>query len=454
MKLVKMTSWLRSHSGGLGDALRFERKRYLLSVCFFTFSFLPHIGHSQEVSEPFSSKDESIQAVPVIDLSEDLSQRLEALFQNILLLEEDADAFDSRLGESYMAYGGLLTKAGRLDEARDMYAKSLHLAKINNGVYSLEQRPILSAMFNLHDVEGDLEEMEAAITQILWLERKNPEVSDNYSYDLLLRMGAAFIELYYERPRINEASLAKVQKAIRYLRLAVRNYPDIKLSETQQPYGDLALLHYISGQINRDLGRVYQDQSKIRGFREQETRQVILPTSNFVGRAARALDLYFEKAQAEESVEHMVRALRDKGDLFLLFDRFNDAAYFYEEAWKMADQLEDGHELLQGFEEPAKLPDFNYSGARLSANTSDRTVFVPVNFDLHHNGRVRKVYTKNGTGPYPKLTSRAKRAARATVFRPIIEGGKMVAAKDVTFDIRVRLRNGETLASVGGQASE
>ena len=454
MKLAKITTRRRLYQRRLGSVLRVERNNYLLSACFFIFTLSTTVIHSQEVNQPFSSRDDAIKPVPVVDLPEDLGDRLEALFQNILLLEEEADAFDSRLGESYLAYGGLLTKAGRLDEARDMYAKALHLAKINNGVYSLEQRVILSSIFNLHDVDGDLEEMEAALGQILWLERKNPEITDNYSYDLLLRMGAAFIALYYERPRINEASLAKVQKAIRYLRLAVRKYPDIKLSETQPPYGDLALLHYISGQINRELGRVYQDHSKIRGFREQETRQVILPSSNFVGKAAKELDLYLFKAREENSIEHMVRALRDKGDLFLLFDRFGDAAYFYEQAWKLAEQLDEDHELRKAFEEPTKLPDFNYSAARLSANTGDRTVFVPVNFDIHHNGRVRKVYTQNGTGPYPKLTARAKRVARATVFRPIIEDGKMVGAKDVTYDMKVRLRNSETLASVGDQASE
>ena len=220
------------------------RLRSALSGCLVALTLIYSPAYTQEyLAEDkeeeakkwtFEKENQKVSDIPVVDLPEVLSQNLDGQFEQILKLEEELDAYDDRLGESYSAYAAMLAEAGRLDDARDMYAKVLHLTRINNGVYSLEQRPVLRAMFNVHDKAGELEEMEAAIGQIVWLEHKNPEVKDLYSYDLVLRMGAAFIDLYYTRPRLNETSLSRVQKAIKYLNYAVRNY-DFDLDQRQRP---------------------------------------------------------------------------------------------------------------------------------------------------------------------------------------------------------------------------
>lgn len=400
-----------------------------------------------EASDPLVSDVEAatISDTPIVNLPADLSLSIDRQFENILRLEEELEAFDQRLGESYYAYASSLAKAGRIDEARDMYAKVLHLSKINNGVYSLEQRPILRKMFEIHHLTGDVEEMEAALSQIVWLEKKNPEIKDRYSYDLVLKMAGSYIDLYYEKPRQDESSLDRVQKAIKHLSYAVRRY-NINLEDEQQPYGDLAFLHYISSQINIELGRVYRDDFRNRGYSPLERPKVLLPSSNYFGRADLALRRYLTKAKVQNSVEHQVRALRDLGDLNLLYGRIIYAAEFYKLSWEAAAELDDDHVLVLAFTKPAQIPEFTYSQVGRGGKADDRSAYVPVNFDLLSSGRVKKVNTELSESQYPKLAVRARRSAKNLIFRPVIENGKMIASNDVIDEVRVRLRKDEYIA--------
>ena len=390
-----------------------------------------------------------ISDIPIVDLPPELSTNLDSQFQNVLRLEEELDAFDERLGESYFGYATTLAKAGRLEEARDMYAKVLHLSKINNGVYSLEQRPILRAMFELHSVEGDVDAMEAAVNQIIWLERKNPQVRDRYSYDLVTKLAGAYIDLYYTRPRFDEVSLLRVQKAIQYLNYSVRRY-EVQLNEEKQPYGDLAFLHFIISKINAEIGRAdFYDPRRDDGREGFRKRPRLRPATSYFGIAVGTLESYLIRAKFEKNIVHEVRALRDLGDLNLLFERPKSAAYYYKLSWEAAANLDDDHELVKAFEQPVRVPDYDYSSSTLYTNSDSRHAYLPVNLDLESSGRVEKVYRASGEEIDTKIGSRVRRSTRKYVFRPVIENGEMIASNGIDYKVKIRLREDDDLAELG-----
>ena len=390
-----------------------------------------------------------ISDIPIVDLPPELSTNLDSQFQNVLRLEEELDAFDERLGESYFGYAATLAKAGRLEEARDMYAKVLHLSKINNGVYSLEQRPILRAMFELHSVEGDVDAMEAAVNQIIWLERKNPQVRDRYSYDLVTKLAGAYIDLYYTRPRFDDVSLLRVQKAIQYLNYSVRRY-EVQLNEEKQPFGDLANLHFINSKINEEIGRSsFYDPRRDDGRESFRDRPRLRPNTGSFGIALGTLERYLIRAKFEKNIVHEVQALRDLGDLNLLFDRPKSAAYFYRLSWEAATNLDENHELVKAFEQPVRVPDYDYSSSTLYTNSDSRHAYLPVNLDLESSGRVEKVYRVSGEEIDAKIGSRVRRSARKYVFRPVIENGEMIASNGIDYKVKIRLREDDDLVELG-----
>ncbi len=385
----------------------------------------------------------AINPIPQIDLEPEVLADIERQFNNILEIEENEDAFSPVLGEAYLGYGEALSRVGRLDEARDALAKALHLARVNNGVYAIEQRPVLRVLFEMHFSKGELEQAEEALKRVIWLEKKHPEDRDTYSYDMIVRLGNLYIDQYYSNPKITQENLAIVSKGIKYLSYAIKRYGDVPLEEKLMPYGEIALLQFIKSSISAELDRAFKENQRHRTFADLDRSQTSPSRKSFLRLAVGQLTNYYDKAVNEGRVDHQVHALRDLGDIYLLFNRPQIAAEFYNRAWVVAADLSENHELVKGFEQPARLPDFNYAGKRQDYGHSDRFIKVPLSFSLSRLGRVNKIYTEKGEGPYPKLVSRAKRVSKRMMFRPPIENGKMIATEDYNYDINVALRYGE-----------
>lgn len=380
--------------------------------------------------------------IPVIDQSPELRASLERQFEQILKLEEEEDAFSENLGEAYLGYGRLLGEVGRLEEARDMYAKALHISKINNGVYAIEQRPVLRTMFYMFQAQGKVEEMENYLKQVIWLERKQPELRDTFSYDMVLALGNTYIDKYRAWPKITETSLIRINKSIHYLNYAIKRYSDLPLEQGLLPYGEMALLYYFKHRIAIELNRGFYEYSRTRQFTELDKFPAVDSRTSFLNSAQGYLKTYLKKATEEGDIEHQVRALRDLGDINLLFERGRVAESYYEKAWLLASELPPTHELVTSFEQPNKIPDFNYAGAR--ATYLDReveAVYVPLIMNLDRFGRIEKILTKAEDNPLPKYVFRAKRESRKYFFRPPIDNGKMIEAAGHEQTIRVLLRS-------------
>ncbi len=401
-------------------------------------------GASETDTQSFVEQANTIKAVPVIDLSAEMRATLERQFEQIKSLEEQEDAFSENLGEAYLGYGKLLTQVGRLDEAREMYAKSLHLAKINHGVYAIEQRPVLKAMFEMHEAKAESQEMERYLRQLIWLEKKHPDIDDNYSYDLVLKMGNLFIDQYLASPRRTEAGLEKINKGITFMNYAVNRYGDRPLSEVLMPYGELALLYYIRSQVNQELLRSQNESSRFRTQRDKDQ----FPKFRLADQGATAqgfarLEEYLYKAQNENQLEHQVRALRDIGDLYLLFGNTSLAERHYNKAWLQAAQLSEDNELVKSFENPVKIPDFNYAGERRNLVQGAAKVSVPLSMRISKYGKVRNIVAQQDGSLETKYIQRAKRTLRRFKFRPAIENGKMVATENFSHSTDLILKQSE-----------
>ena len=154
---------------------------------------------------------------PLITVSPELRASLKRQFQQIQILKETEDAFSEQLGESYRAYGRSLTQAGRTEEARAMLVNALHIIKVNDGVNSIEQRPVLRELFEMNLALGNTKEMTAQVDRVIWLENRHSEEQDSYSFDMVVRLGNYYLDLYLKKPVSTELNLNHLNKATRYL---------------------------------------------------------------------------------------------------------------------------------------------------------------------------------------------------------------------------------------------
>ncbi|GHA11808.1 hypothetical protein GCM10008090_21990 [Arenicella chitinivorans] len=402
---------------------------------------------AESESEPQAKQEFPVR--PILDLEPELRISLETIFARIVELQETEDAFSANLGEAYLTYGQALVRAGRLQEARKMLANALHITKINNGVNSIEQRPVLASMFELAIAQENLEVSQELVERILWLENNAMDRRDldDFSFPFLVRLGNSYLDRYLYRPIKSATALHQLEQAQRFLTHAVKRYGDRPLNQLYMPYGELALVHLIKSKFKKDVERTWYP-SNDRRANELLRRGVsdlpdFKPIGNAYGRAEQQLFSYLTKSLEENELEHTVKAFISLGDLNLLFNYRTTASQYYEKAWESAQALPAGHALLEKFQQPTALPDFFYAMQREDVEGKLATVLVPLTFALDKYGKVENFTDDTDASTSPKLISRAKRTARRMVFRPAIERGKMMPVEQVSYEVKVKVPRDE-----------
>jgi len=376
---------------------------------------------------------------PVVSLTPELRKSLELQFQEIQTLKETEDAYSEQLGESYLSYGRGLMQAGRIDESRKMLVNAQHIAKINNGVNSIEQRPILRELFEMNLALGNVEETEDHLGRIIWLEKKDPSNRDLYSFDMVARLGNHYLDLYLDNQNLSELSLSYLNSSIRWLSYAINRYGDRPLSEVLLPYGELALAYHMRGRISNEAGRSFPQTQNQRQFRDQVS-SVSFFSGNSFARSENYLKHYLRKSKEERDLINTVRALLALGDLNILSDRVNSASRYYGLAWTGAQNLPVTHPLAESFNAPVKLPSFNFSVVRQPRESDREVELVPLSINVDDDGRVRKVGRESLSEASVSSTNRARRIVKRSRFRPIIENGKLISVKDYHYNVEVTSR--------------
>ncbi len=385
---------------------------------------------------------------PVAVLSPELRDSLERQFQEIQTLKETEDAFSEQLGESYLAYGRTLMQAGRIDESRKMLVNALHIAKINNGVTSIEQRPILRELFEMNFALGNTEETEEHLNRIIWLEKKVPNKDDIYSFDLVVRLGSYYLDLYLNNPIVSEQSLNYLNSSTRYLGYAVNRYGDKPLSQILLPYGELALAHHFKSRIQHEVDRSFYQDTRQRSYTDlnRSASRQGLRLSSF-SRSERYLKDYLRKAKNERDLINTIQALLGLGDLNLLADKTNTASKYYDLAWSGAQNLPVTHPLVESFNAPVKLPSFNFAVVRRPIAPVREFETIPLSIDVDDDGKVRKVAREALIDTSVSNTNRARRIAKRVRFRPVIENGKLTAVNEYRYEVQVSVRKSKAVAT-------
>ncbi|NND81172.1 MAG: hypothetical protein HKN50_01955 [Gammaproteobacteria bacterium] len=370
-----------------------------------------------------------------------LARNIENQFRQISEMLQREDAFSADVGELYFSYAALLLQAADYEKARDAYAYALHVEKINNGIYALEQRPALRGLFDTMFAQGKSKEFEEYLSRIVWLENQNPEQQDTYSFDLLVQVGNYFIDAFMVRPIAGETGRQYLEKAQRYLSFAVARYEHFPLSEMLMPYGEIALASTLQAKMAGRINRYTSYESpRQRSINDVENAQ---PSVNHMvqsfTRADYYLKRYLKKAREEDSPADQARALIQLGDLNLQFKRDSSARKYYELAWSEVEKLPADHELRHQLAKPVTLPAYFYSKTRSEVQPNRRSKLVPMTFAVKSTGKVGKVTKFDSEDENAAYFSRARRAAKKLTFRPALIDGQLVDVDELHHDVRIFL---------------
>ncbi len=367
----------------------------------------------------------------------------------------ESDAWEQRIREAEYAdgpYGQNIAEtvldaanyfAGRGDyrTALALWRRSVHLVRVNEGLYSPLQLPTLKRQLDVYLRLGDYQSAEEVKSYLYFLARQHYPPGD----PALLAATLDWIEwrrqqwlrapnpdqpkplmsLWRELSRLTKEDDTRV---LSLAELAPLTYAQIDLlyvigttdfgidRETEMMLGRGAAAAEAALDIDRAQAQALQDAGSARGRKR--------------------LELLLERAAEAGDIMEQARANRVLGDWYLWNGSSKRAAPHYRASWQQLAELGELDLQREWYAGPVELPAGNIMWVSQSAEGSN-SVPVIARFDVDARGRPRNVETVPLDPAREAYGFRLTRLLRDSRFRPRLESGEMVATKGLERKYRV-----------------
>jgi len=352
-------------------------------------------------------------------------------------IEGSQGAYGAHLSEPLLGLGMALQAQGRHDEAIALFKRGVHLTRVNEGLYSTRQIPLLQGEINSHIALGNY---------------GTADVRQRYLYRVQLR------GIDGGEPLTN-AYMQQASWQYDAYRLGVGPYDYARLMNMWDLYR-LALNDVISreGETSPDLiaplEGMLRTQYLIAGYQWEDR-----PATGDDVRARQQLHLFSAyKAQSYEKGSVVIRALRSVeqeqpvtpqrqldaaralvmlGDWHLYHDEREEAFTAYRQAHAELAGLGDAQaEVGKLFGEPVALPDID--GLRELPRVDPEDGNLLVQFTVNERGRTRDIERLDDNEAIDGGANRLLRQLRKTRFRPRFEQGEAVETQNVVRAYRLQ----------------
>jgi tetratricopeptide (TPR) repeat protein len=330
--------------------------------------------------------------------------------------------------------------------AIDHFRRAIHLARVNEGLYTPKQIPYVEQLIVAHLARGEIGAADEQQRYLYRVQRHNTTAADPQGLEATLRY-ADWVRASY---------LGDLHQH-RYAMLVELNdlYDDAieEVEETEGP-DSRELLPYLEGKAMLGyLISVYtgERESGVR-VEARNTADVDQPTLQQI-RFIRLRDYHFRYGL--QALERQVEILEKSGDAtpeeladarlavadwYQWHSRYAEAIRLYEEVWASMDAIPEWRQ--QVFEEPLELPAgtvFNPGdGALQLLNAAE----VRLQFSVNRHGEAKDVEIispdKSASDAANVAVTRGYHYLRQMRFRPRLEDGVVVAAEQIDRTYRIR----------------
>lgn len=357
----------------------------------------------------------------------------ESYRKSIEKLESSQGAYAAALPEQLLSLGLNLQQAGRHDEAVELFRRGVHLARINNGLYSAEQIPLIEREIASHIAMGQYSEADDRQLYLYRVQMRNLESG----------MGRADAFMQQARWQYNAYMLAvngndynRLMNIWDLNRMALN---DIVAREGEtsvtllRPLEGMLLSQYLiagyqfdSNSSNTSAGEGYAAQHSANRFNAYRAK------SYTKGRAVIQAMYDIQKANQGENSPETVEALTMMGDWSLWNGERETGMQFYHQA--IAELVAGGaaeQDIDKTFGKPVALP--NYEGVgNLPPEVETGDQLLELTFTVNAEGKVRDLERVDENELSSGLVNRIMRKLRKTRFRPALAMGEPVITENVT----------------------
>jgi tetratricopeptide (TPR) repeat protein len=397
------------------------------------------------------------------------TERIIQLRAAIEAQEAPGDSWRPEIAESLLALGQALQAAGEHAEALTELERSVHISRINHGLFSQQQLPAILLQVDSHLALEQWDDADSLRQYAFYVQSRAARDADPSLIPALIDYAGWQLEAFAQRRGVMPAARLLDAYQLYAVALSIVDQHDSTLEYPTEQY--LHQLAYISWLMHRTraLNRselVYSDERRVDDmWAESLISQKYKTRSSAAMRGQYALEEiiairagHMESAPAgtaarAELARQYAEAVLDLGDWHLLLDRRQQSAAVYRQAWNIIAEespaaTEDIFEkvvLIPSFERRITTSEPRPSGqapqsatafapqyvqaeaADVSAETALRRqrAYVTMEFDINRFGRAMNVSIVETSPPDENVMSRRLVSAlRDSRLRPRIRDGQ------------------------------
>jgi len=366
--------------------------------------------------------------------------------QSIEQAELGGGAYAEDLAEPLQDLGRAYQAEEKHPEAMDFFSRALHLSRINEGLYSPTQLPLLGYMIDSHLAMGQLGDADNKHNYRFRMQQRIYEAGDPALMDATLEYTEWQRQVYLDGFSGNTYR--------RIVDIHTVHSKVIEQLESEDPADPRIIPHlyermeaeYLVSQydgekeaefqvnISNSMDVQFAMSTDLSAQRFQYLRE--FNYRNGVKTMQRIIEL--QEAQEHTDPLELARAKIALGDWYMWWDTRARAVQAYEEAWAILDG--DGSEMTDPdalFTHPVELPEVPVFHPGTITPVNDERAHATILFNVSRAGRARDVKIVQQTPP-------GHMGARVALFdmvkemrfRPIVREGKVVLAENVIRDYR------------------
>lgn len=351
--------------------------------------------------------------IPQEALRLDPEQRAAAIAKYRQFLDgslSDRGPYAIAISEAALALGQLQQDAGDFDAALVSYERSMQVLRINHGLFSVEQVPVMKAIVNLHVKRGDLAGASAMQESLFNLQTRHHGMEDVASVPALLEWADWNVDLFLLQddmaPYLFSSDAEQLRMRLRdpHLALAYTHYTTaLQLMKQQPTLADerlvtterkLAAVNFIFNRRVRDVAQKlpsYSSQERSFNSPGQVLEQAdIMHFADGSSALRRAID--YSSSVPDPDYDFIAARMMELGDWYLLFDRRTAALETYEDALHLmtsAQLPQEDVDRIMAPGMPVQTPDTSYLPQQDKRRTP-HAGYIDVEFDLTRYGMAVK----------------------------------------------------------------
>ena len=405
-------------------------------------SFSPPHSLDDPLPEEVEEHDSvEVSAESRVDLPPQQNQRqmLQVYRQQIAVQEAALDTYDPHLGESLYGLGSVQQRLGMHEEALQSFRRAMHIQRVNNGIYSLSQEPMLRGMISSYEALDDLENADAFFEHVFRLYNRNYDRDSPEMIAMLKEKSDWHLRAYSRNP--DRKSLHHLGRAYRLMVEA------LNAVSADTPVGNVTLLPLwrnlaLANFLLADHGRRHpvgqkegisftsMDRTMVDPLSQDE---VLVVNSYRSGVVALENIFRFHSMNPDSTIVQQAAALADLADWHLMFGRYSSAGKVYKDAWNMLADDQDARQQLFG--RPRIIPIKDDSPESLEP--SNENPYVVAHLSITPQGTPRKIDIMETFPDNDEILRKAGyKVLKSARFRPQLAEGEMVAS-DIDYRLEI-----------------